>query len=115
MRALLASMQLLEQTVAWSVSLGRATATGMRRRHVQVVRVVGTQVLDLRAVICVQLVRLTRTLMPRLRALCAHRATTAAPARRRALLVRLGSMTMTRMRAQRVYPAVLVTSLPRRR
>ena len=88
---------------------------GMHRPHVRVVRVVGTRVLDLRTVICVQLAKSTRTLMPRHHALCAHRVITVVLARRRALLVRLVSMTMTGMRVQHVCPAVLVTSLRRRR
>ena len=90
-------------------------ATGKHRPHVRVVRVVGTRVLDLRTVVCVQLAKSTRTLMPRRHVLFAHRVITVVLPRRRALLVLLVSMTMTGMRAQHVCPAVLVTSLPRRR
>ena len=74
-----------------------------------------THLLMRQAVRPVSLAGLTRTLMPRHHALCAHRVITVVLARRRALLVRLVSMTMTGMRLQHVCPAVLVTSLRRRR
>ena len=80
--------------------------TATHRRHVWVVQVVGTRMRDQRAVVCVQLVRLTWTLMRPHRALCAHRATTLVLARRRALHVQLVRMTMMMMRALHVCRAV---------
>ena len=93
------------RTAAWSVLLGRVTMIATRRRRVWVVRVVGTRLRDQRAVICVQLVRLTWTLMPRHRALFAHRGTTLVLARPLVHHVQLVSMMMTRMRAQHVCRA----------
>ena len=99
-RAVLASTQPLELTAAWLVRLARVTATAMPRRRVRAVRVVGMRVQGLQTVLCVQLVRLTWTLMPRLCAVYAHRDTMLVLARHRALLVRLVSTTTMRTRAQ---------------
>ena len=102
-RVVLGGMHPLEPTAAWNVRLARVTVTSTRRHHVRGVQVVGMRVSGLQTVHCVQLARLTWTLMPRPCALYAHLVTIVLLVRHHALLVRLVSMTTIRMRAQHVY------------